>query len=262
MTRVAIVQVASPQDETVRVRRARIGGLIRNAKGADLVVLPELWAPGYFGFDNYADEAESLDGETVSVAREWAKELDCYLHVGSILERIDNGRVHNTAILIDPRGEVIHTYRKIHVFGYRSREAQLLEPGESISTIPTEFGTVGATTCYDLRFPAIWQALVDQGAEVVIVPAAWPKERVDHWRLFTSCRAVEEQVFIIACNAVGTQGSVELGGHSRVIGPWGDVILECGAEEGVYTCEIDVDAVRRVRSEFPVLHDRRKVNAA
>lgn len=260
--KVALVQVASPASEPVDSRVERVDTLLRQARGADLIVLPELWAPGYFAFDAYSAEAETLTGRTMTRIRERAREFGCLIHVGSFLERSEGGGIHNTAVLVDADGNAIHTYRKIHVFGYESLEAQLLTPGESVGTVSTPFGQVGATTCYDLRFPAIWQELVDQGAEIVIVPAAWPRARLGHWRLFTACRAVEEQVFVIACNAVGSQGTVELGGHSRVVDPWGDVVIECGTAEGVFTCEIDTAAVRRIRDEFPVLRDRRKIRTA
>ncbi|MGH3233592.1 MAG: nitrilase-related carbon-nitrogen hydrolase [Streptosporangiaceae bacterium] len=100
-------------------------------------------------------------------------------------------------------------------------------------------------------------ALVDLGAQTVIVPAAWPAARRDHWRLFTSCRAVEEQVLLAACNAVGDQGGTALGGHSRVVDPWGELLAEAGEEEGITSCDVDPGVVARTRAEFPVLVDRR-----
>lgn len=255
--RVALVQVASPDAESISFRRDRVSHLLAGAAGADLVVLPELWAPGYFSFGSYEESAEALDGETVSAGRSWARELGCHLHLGSILERDPSGSLHNTAVLIDPAGEVVHTYRKIHVFGYRSKEATLLTPGDRLDVAQTPLGPVAATTCYDLRFPELWRALVDAGAETVVVPAAWPAERLAHWRLLTSARAVEDQVVVVAVNAVGHHGGVSLGGHSRVVDPWGNVLAEAGTEEGVTLCEVDPAAVGAVRAEFPVLADRR-----
>ncbi len=256
--RVGLVQVASPPEESPDERRDRVGRLVAGARGADLVVLPELWAAGYFAFDSYAERAEPLDGPTVAAARGWARDLDAYVHLGSIVERDGEGRLFNTAVLLAPDGRIAHTYRKVHVFGYASREAELLTPGDGLDVCPTPFGPLGATTCYDLRFPELWRGLVDRGAHVVVVPAAWPAARREHWRLFTTCRAVEEQVLVIACNAVGVQhGGVELGGHSRVVDPWGKVLAEAGSAEGVTFCEVDPAVVDQVRAEFPVLADRR-----
>ncbi|WP_121007265.1 carbon-nitrogen family hydrolase [Saccharothrix australiensis] len=255
--RVALVQVASPAEEGVARRRERVGRMVRDARGADLVVLPELWAAGYFSFDAYAEQAEPADGSTVAAGREWARDLGAHVHVGSFVERDDRGRLFNTAVLVDPSGEVVHAYRKIHVFGHASLEARLLTPGERIDVTGTPLGPLGATTCYDLRFPELWRELVDLGAQAVIVPAAWPAARREHWRLFTSARAVENQVVLIACNAVGEQHGTALGGNSRVVDPWGTVLAEAGTDEGITWCDVDPNVVGRVRAEFPVLADRR-----
>lgn len=255
---VSVVQVASPPDETPDERRGRVAALVReHAAGSDLIALPELWANGYFEFDAYPQQAEELDGPTVTLGRQLAVELGCHLHLGSVLLRHPDARMTNTALLIGPDGRIVHRYEKIHVFGYQSREAELLRPGASVSVAATPLGRLTATTCYDLRFPELWRTLVDAGAELAVVPAAWPAARRGHWRLFTSCRAVEEQMYVIACNAVGPQrGGVLLGGHSRIVDPWGEVVFEAGDNEGVFTATIDRDLVRRTRSEFPVLGDR------
>lgn len=256
---VALVQVASPPQEPVRARRDRVGAMVVDgAHDADLVVLPELWAPGYFAFDHYDERAETLDGPTASAARAWAREIGAFIQLGSVLERAPDGRLHNTALLVDPDGRTIHTYRKIHVFGYRSREAELLTPGCEVGVTPTRLGQIGVTTCYDLRFPELWRMLVDADAEIVITPAAWPAARTEHWQLFTTCRAVEEQIIIIACNAVGEQdGGVMVAGHSRVVDPWGRVLAEAGTDEGVTKATIEPEAVASTRAQFPVLDDRR-----
>lgn len=256
--RVAMVQVASPPTESLSKRRDRVAQMVAQARGADVILLPELWAPGYFSFDSYPALAEPLHGETVAAGREWARDLDCFIHLGSILEATTEGRLHNTAVLLDPNGEVVHTYRKVHVFGYQSREAELLSAGDGVTSVATSLGSLAATTCYDLRFPELWRLLVDAGAQTVITPAAWPAARLEHWRLFTSCRAVEQQVLLLACNAVGVQGAdVELAGHSRVVDPWGHVLAEAGTDESVTLVDVDEQIVDRVRKEFPVLADRR-----
>ena len=198
---IALVQVASPPGEPAAERLERVGHLVRSAAGADLVMLPELWQPGYFEFGDYERLAEPWPGSTVTAAGAWARALGCYLHLGSVLERGTDGALHNTAALIGPSGEIAHKYRKMHVFGYRSREAELLTPGDSAGVASTPFGAVAATTCYDLRFPELYRLLGDAGAQIVLVPAAWPAERIAHWRLFTASRAAENQFLLIACNA-------------------------------------------------------------
>lgn len=254
--KVALVQVASPDHESRDDRIARVEGILRDIEGADLIVLPELWSPGYFHFDQYEELAETTDGPTLTMCSRVAADLGVYLHAGSIVERDEEGHLKNTSILLDPAGRIVHKYSKVHVFGYKSLEAELLTPGTSLPVAEASFGRTAGVTCYDLRFPGLWTELSDRGAEIVIVPAAWPAARREHWRLLTTARAVEHQVFIIATNAVGQQQGVELGGHSRVVDPSGVVLAECGAGEEVLTVDIDPEQVSRVRKEFPVIGDR------
>ncbi|CAG7603903.1 nitrilase-related carbon-nitrogen hydrolase [Leucobacter soli] len=259
MTRVAMVQLASPDQESPQDRIARVERLLRSHAdaGVDLFVLPELWSAGYLAFTHYDERAEPLDGPTVAMARRVAKDLEAWVHAGSFIERTPTGELHNTAVLIDAEGRIAQTYRKIHVFGYRSREAQLLTPGETLSVVPSPIGRVASTTCYDLRFPGLWLELGARGAEAAVVPAAWPAARREHFTLFTEARAVEHQLWMIAVNACGTQAGVELGGSSRVVDPWGRVVAECSpSEEEVRLVDIDPALVAEVRTEFPVIGDR------
>ena len=254
--RIALVQIASPDSETQAERIARVEGLLLANPGAQLYVLPELWSAGYFAFERYAELAETLDGPTVSMARRVARELGAAIHLGSIVERGEGGELHNTAVLVDAEGRIAQTYRKIHVFGYQSLESQLLTAGATLSVVPSVLGSTASTTCYDLRFPGLWQELSSRGAEAVVVPAAWPAARREHWRLLTQARAVEHQVWVVAVNACGEQAGVELGGHSRVVDPAGRVLAECGADEEVLVVEVDPGLVATVRAEFPVISDR------
>ena len=254
--RIALVQIASPDSETQAERIARVEGLLLENPGAQLYVLPELWSAGYFAFERYSELAETLDGPTVSMARRVARELGAAIHLGSIVERGEGGELHNTAVLVDAEGRIAQTYRKIHVFGYQSLESQLLTAGATLSVVPSVLGSTASTTCYDLRFPGLWQELSSRGAEAVVVPAAWPAARREHWRLLNPARAVEHQVWVVAVNACGEQAGVELGGHSRVVDPAGRVLAECGADEEVLVVEVDPGLVATVRAEFPVISDR------
>lgn len=259
MTRVALVQVASPDDESRDERIARVERMLlaRAGKGIELFALPELWAAGYLAFKHYEELAEPGNGPTVSMCQRVAREVGAWVHAGSFIERENDGSMHNTAVLVDPTGRIAQRYRKIHVFGYRSREAQLLTPGTELSVVDSPLGPTASTTCYDLRFPGLWLELGARGAEAAIVPAAWPAPRRDHFRLFTEARAVEHQLWMIAVNACGTQGRTELGGASRVVDPWGRVVVECSeTDEEIAVVDIDPGLVAEVRTEFPVLGDR------
>ncbi|QBJ97485.1 carbon-nitrogen family hydrolase [Rhodococcus sp. ABRD24] len=255
--KIALAQVASPDSESPAHRLERVRTLLTDiTEPVDLIVLPELWGIGYGHFADYRSAGESLHGPTVQTLSKIAAERHCYVHAGTIVERSDGDRLRNTAVLIGPNGRIIHHYSKIHVFGYESLEAKLLEPGKQIHTTETPFGPMAATTCYDLRFPGLWTELVRIGAKIVVVPAAWPAARREHWQLLTSARAVDNQVFVIACNATGTHNAVEFGGHSRIVDPWGTVIAEAGTAEGITIADIDPGSVDRIRTEFPVLRDR------
>lgn len=255
--RVALAQVASPPSETAAARLTRVGQLLRDARGADLVVLPELWLTGYFAFDRYAEAAEPLDGDTVLAAREWARDLRCFLHLGTVLERTGDGRLHNTAVLVSPEGELLHTYRKNYLFGHGSLERSLLVPGHEVSSAVTSFGRVTSAICYDLRFSELWDRLAATGAAIACVPAAWPAARRENWQVFTTCRAAERQLFVLACNAAGAQPDAVLAGRSRVVDPSGEVLAEASDDEQLLLCEIDPRRVDTVRRDFPVLADSR-----
>lgn len=247
------VELAGPPEQ--RVRRACDLVVAQNA--CDLVSLPELWPTGYFAFERYGELAEPIGGPTCQALADAARAAQLHLHGGSIVERAEDGRLYNTSVLFSPDGELVHTHRKFHVFGYGSREAELLEAGNELAAYETPFGRVAMTTCYDLRFPELFRVLVEDGAEILLVTAAWPAVRLAHWQLLTRARAVENQCYVLACNAAGSQGGVRLAGNSVVVDPWGTVIAEAGREAEIVCAEIDPPAVRAVRAEFPVLADRR-----
>lgn len=257
---IALLQLASPDAESVATRLARVDRMVRGEQGlrdADLLVLPEMWTAGYFSFDEYAARAEPFDGPTLAAARGWARDLALTVHLGSFVEVDAAGDLHNTSVVVDPDGRVANTYRKVHLFGYGSRESQLLTPGTAVATSVIDGLPTGITTCYDLRFPELFRSLVDRGAEMAAVCAAWPEARLAHWQLFTTVRAVEQQMYVAAVNAVGEQAGVTLGGHSRVVDPAGQVVVEAGQDEGFTWAQIDPALPQKVRSEFPALADRR-----
>jgi predicted amidohydrolase len=254
--RTALVQVASPDDESMAARVQRVGRIVAGLDDPELIVLPELWAPGYFAFDSYDELAQPLDGPFIAEMKRWARESGAHLQIGSFLERTAD-HLYNTAVLLSPAGEIVQTYRKMHVFGYQSLEAELLTPGTEIAAGTVGgLGGVGMTTCYDLRFPELYRRIVDGGAELILIPAAWPSARLEHWRLLTRTRALESQLYVVACGAGGTQRGVELSGHSVIVDPWGEVVAEGGFGEDVVYADIDLGRVGAIRSEFPALADR------
>jgi len=251
--RVHAIQLAYGDEESLADRTERVAGLVREQRGADLVVLPELWPQGGFSYDRWETGAQPLGGAVVTAMRDAARDVAATLHMGSFVERDDTGRLFNTSVLIGPSGELLATYRKVHLFGFGEGEPKLMSPGDGVVV----HDRMGLATCYDLRFPELFRRLLDAGADVVLLVAAWPAKRVAHWSLLARARAVENQAFVVACNTAGTHAGVPMGGRSVVVDPWGEILAEAGTGEQVLSVDLDLGLVTRTRESFPVLADRR-----
>lgn len=268
--RVTLVQLGYADGEPVLERTARVADLVRSACAVPapsavphLVVLPELWAPTGFGYVDWEERAEAAHGPVASTMGSVARECGVMLHAGSIVERLDapgpeGKRLANTSLVFGPDGMLVARYRKIHRFGFGAGEPRLMEAGSDLVTmaLPSSH-RAGLSTCYDLRFPELYRGLLDAGAELFVVPAAWPRPRVEAWSLLGRARAIENQCFLLACNTAGTHAGVTMGGRSQVVGPMGEVLAEAGDGEAVLQVEIDLDEVASARERFPVLADRR-----
>ena len=270
--RVAIIQLAYDDDEAPGARVERVAQLVRDQAGHDLVVLPELWQPTGFGYRHWAELAEPVDGPLVHAMARAARAAGVVLHAGSWIETNgagpDGRGLWNTSMVFGPDGSLLATYRKVHRFGFGQGEPVLLEAGPGIVTVDlplplaregAESGSVttGLATCYDIRFPEQFRRLLDAGATLFVVPAAWPAARVGHWQLLGRARALENQSFMVQCNTAGTHAGVEMGGRSQVVDPWGAVVAEAGVDQDVLSVDIDLDSVAEIREKFPVLADRR-----
>jgi len=267
--RIHVVQLGYGDDEPVADRVDRASAVVREQRGADLVVLPELWAHGAFAYRTWAERAETLDGPSVTALAEAARDIGASVHAGSIVERSpgpEGKNLWNTSVVLDGDGAVVATYRKIHRFGFGKGEPALMEAGTSIVTCRLPLSedrpgqgcvTTGLATCYDLRFPEMFRLLLDAGARLIVVPAAWPEARVGHWNLLGRARAVENQCVVVQCNTAGTHAGVRMGGCSQVVAPDGEVLAEAERAEDVLAVDVDVAQVDAYRASFPVLADRR-----
>lgn len=238
------------------------------SNGADCVALPEIFNVGYFAFDSYARAAEPLGGETHRRLREAAVEHGIAVLAGTIVEDLEasaaageavpaDSGLANTAVLFDADGERQLVYRKQHLFGYDSAEAELLVPGEELSTAAIGGHTVGVTTCYDLRFPELYRRLLDAGVTMALVPSAWPYPRVEHWKLLPRARAVENLLYVGAVNGSATFEESALVGRSTVYDPWGTPLAASDDDPTIVYADCDPERVTAVREEFPALRDRR-----
>lgn len=252
--RVAAIQLAIEENESPQVRQERAFEQVRAEadRGADLVVLPELWHQGFFAFDSYAATAEPLDGPLATALSELGRECGVVLCGGSFVEH-DRGELHNTTVMFDRDGQRLGAYRKMHLFPYGSREADLLEPGADVVTASCENTTIGLATCFDLRFPELFRALVDRGAEMFVVVSAWPFPRLSAWQTMIRARAIENQAGIVACNCAGGPFL----GATQANDAWGTSLGELSERPGTLRLDLDIDAVRAARADFPALAGRR-----
>lgn len=251
MTSVAAVQLNLRDDQDPATRRHRVRSLVADLD-ADLIVLPELWEVGPFAVAQNLDHAVPL--------ATWAAHMSDLapgrvLHAGSFLER-DGDHVYNTSVVFGPHGEVLGTYRKVHLFGFDTGEAVTLGAGTELVTVQTPLGMTGLATCYDLRFPELFRALAAAGATAFLVPTGWPTPRIRHWRTLAQARAIENQAWLVGANSAGVSNGTALGATTLMVDPWGDVVAELN-EPGVLRAELDPDQPGVVRSQFPVLRDRR-----
>lgn len=237
------------------------------AMGCSLVLTPE--ATTYLGpHDRKIQLAEAVDGPTHRRLAELAAELGIHLLVGSVAERADEpSRCHNTSLLFGPDGALISSYRKVHLFdvdipgGVRFSESATCAPGDTTVVADTALGRLGLSICYDLRFPELYRALVDDGATMLAVPSAFTlMTGKDHWHALLRARAIETQCYVFAPGQWGAHDDGGLRrsyGHSVIIDPWGVVVAECSDGEGLCVAEIDLDKVASVRRSMPLADHRR-----
>ena len=270
--KVAVIQLAYGDDESVADRTARVVDLVRAQRGQDLVVLPELWPAGGFDYRALGCPGRARRRADCPSPASAAKDAGVTLHGGSIVERgepasTDGHGVWNTSLVFFTCRGARRDVPEDPPVRVRRGEPRLMDPGDELVVIdvPVMDGDsgvaptvpVGLSTCYDLRFPELYRALVDRGAQVLVIPAAWPAKRVAHWTLLGQARAIENQSVVIQCNTAGTHAGHEMGGRSQVVDATGTVLAAAGPHEEVLSVEVDTDAVQRWRQAFPALADRR-----
>lgn len=262
--RAAAVQLNSNADLERNLAAAERQVRAAADEGAELVVLPEKWNLLASGAD-LARLAEPLEGPTITAARSWASGLGIHLLAGSVAERVPGRELlSNTSALIDPAGEIVAVYRKIHMFdvdvgGVAYRESEHELAGEEIRSAPVAEIELGLTVCYDLRFPELFRILALRGARLITVPSAFTAETGRaHWEVLLRARAIENQLFVVAANQTGTAPPhYSSWGHSMIVGPWGEVLAEAGEDEGFIVAELDLGELDRVRAAVPALANRR-----
>ena len=269
MTRIALFQSTSGIDPSANARNLVDAIEQASAGGAEMLFTPEM--TGLLDRDSGRAAKvirEADDDQVLGAAREAAARHKIWVHVGSLAVLSDNGKVANRSFVIDREGVIRGTYDKIHLFdvdlptGESWRESNTYSPGAGATLVNgTPVGKLGLTICYDLRFPGLFARLAESDADVIAVPAAFtvPTGKA-HWHILLRARAIEAGLFVVAAAQVGhhEDGRTTFG-HSLVIDPWGEVLLDMGEEKGIGFADIDLKRISDVRSRIPALNHRRPI---
>lgn len=272
MTRIALFQSNTGIDPAANLRALEdaVGGAA--AGGAEMLFTPEM--SGLLDRDSERAAGHlrrQEDDPVLAACREAARRHRIWLHLGSLAVLVDDGKVANRAFVIDREGELRASYDKLHLFdvdlptGESWRESNIYSPGERVVLINgTPVGTLGLTICYDLRFPALFARLAEAGADVIAVPAAFtvPTGKA-HWHVLLRARAIEAGLFIVAAAQTGRhEDGRQTYGHSLVVDPWGEILLDMGERQGVGFADIDLKRISDVRARIPALNHRRPIPEA
>ncbi len=270
--RAGLIQLNSSDDPVANLPRTQ--GLVAEAvaQGAQFVATPEVTnvLSTSRSHQKTVLQHEAQD-QTLAALRKQAADLNIWLLIGSLglLTNDADGRFANRSFLIDPQGNIKARYDKIHMFDVQVtesetyRESDGYRPGETAVLAETPFGSIGMSICYDMRFPYLYRQLAKAGATILTAPAAFsPVTGAAHWHSLLRARAIENGCFVIAPAQTGAH-SISRGkprstyGHSLVVDPWGEVLLDAGEEEGAYLVDMDLEMVGDARKRVPSLdHDR------
>jgi deaminated glutathione amidase len=272
MTRIALFQSNTGIDP-----QANAGALVRAIEEASKAGAAMLFTPEMSGLLDRDSERASHnlraedDDMVLAACREAAREHSIWLHLGSLAVLADSGKIANRAFVIDRNGNIRAHYDKIHLFdvdlptGESWRESATYQPGnDAVLVNGTPVGKLGLTICYDLRFPALFARIAEADADVIAVPAAFtvPTGRA-HWHVLLRARAIEAGLFVVAAAQVGRhEDGRQTFGHSLVVDPWGEILLDMGEEKGIGFAEIDLARIAEVRSRIPALNHRRPIPQA
>lgn len=263
--RVAAIQMNSQDQKEKNVQTAERLIAIAADSGAELVVLPEMFnflGPG----DQRLTEAEEIPGPTIQRMIDKAAAHQIFIIAGSILEAGPTAdKVYNTSVFIGPEGQIIARYRKIHLFDIvveglpPYEESASVAPGKEIVTVETQFGTVGMTICYDVRFPELYCELSNRGSQIITIPAAFTLHTgLAHWEVLIRARAIENLSYVIAPAQIGSHPvNRQCYGNSMIVDPWGTVVARAPSMESVAIADIDLDYLKKVRTNLPSLTHRR-----
>ncbi|HTJ63558.1 MAG TPA: carbon-nitrogen hydrolase family protein [Alphaproteobacteria bacterium] len=265
--RVACVQLNAKADLTQNLDEAERWIRLARADGAEFIATPENTSGMFRNKGALLDAALPEDGHP-AIARfsSLARETGAWLLLGSISVKLDNGKLANRSILFAPGGETVARYDKIHMFdadpkdGQAYRESETFQAGDRAVVAETDFGRIGMTICYDVRFAYLYAALGRAGVKFVTVPAAFTVPTGEaHWHVLLRARAIEAGAFVIAPGQTGEHAGGRMTyGHSLIVAPWGEVLADGGQAEGFVAADCDLEQVDKARDMIRALHHARE----
>ena len=268
MPRVALLQMTTGIDPAANAQAIVAAAQDAAAGGAAMLFTPEMSGLLDRNRDRAAAQITSeAQDNTLAAVKAAAKASGIWIAVGSLAVRRDDGRFANRSLLISNEGEIAARYDKIHMFdvnlatGESWRESSAYAPGQEVVTAQTPLGRLGLTICYDVRFPALYEELGRQKCDCIAIPAAFtvPTGRA-HWHIMQRARAIEASAFVIAAAQTGThEDGRQTYGHSLVIDPWGDILLDMGESRGLGFAEIDLARIEDVRRQLPSLANKQAI---
>jgi predicted amidohydrolase len=222
-------------------------------RDSQVLLFPELWTSGY-DLTN-AGELAKINARLLPELARLARVHSLYAGGSLLIEQ--GGKVYNTFIFQFPDQETPVSYSKIHLFRLMEEDRWLM-PGDHLQAVQAPWGKAGLAICYDLRFPEMFRRYALSGAELILISAEWPIQRINHWQTLLRARAIENQCFVAATNCVGPCGGETFGGRSAVISPWGEVLCEGSSDQAeLITITVDLDQVAETRQRIPIFQDRR-----
>lgn len=263
--KIAAIQMSTVADKMENVRTVKTYLEKIKDENPDLVILPEMFCCPY-QTENFPIYAEKEGGPVWQQLSGYAKQYGIYLIGGSMPEKDAEGNVYNTSYIFDREGKQIGKHRKVHLFdidvkgGQTFKESDMLTAGDSDTVFDTEFGKIGVMLCFDIRFPELSRMMVNDGAKVIFVPAAFNMTTGPaHWELSFRTRALDNQIYMVGCAPARDVSAGYISwGHSIVTDPWGRVTGMLDENEGILLAELDMDYEEQVREELPLLKSRRK----
>jgi len=262
--KIAVVQMQSTSDLEKNLTVMRQFVEQAKARGADIVVFPEV---AYFtGAPEQSAAVAPEYSRLKKLFGDWAKDLEITLVPGTLREPHGPSGVHsNTLLVFDPAGKVVAEYRKIFLFkatlpDRQYDETKFFQPGSQLVTVEVAGATLGLSICFDLRFPELFRALKKRGAQVILLPAAFTAQTGKaHWETLLRARAIENQCFVVASGLVGTAGDGGAKyGHSLVVGPWGDILVDLNDREGLEVWDVDLSEISQCAQRVDTWGSRRE----